>query len=99
MANIVNRLDGLDLDAGLAGYQNPLAARMTTPLAIIAHPHPTFAANDLDDLGRVGGESDRSGEDHSNGLARLIRETQVVGNHAAIKVNIGVLIDRHVIKL
>jgi hypothetical protein len=49
----MNRFDRLDLDTGLARYLNPLATRVATPLAFLAHPNPTFAANDLDDLRRV----------------------------------------------
>ena len=61
VADVVNRLNGLNLEAGLAGHLKALAALMIVPLIRVADSHPTFAAHDLDDLGHVGRKLDGGG--------------------------------------
>ena len=61
VADVVNRLDGLNLKAGLAGHLKALAALMTVPLVRVANFYPTFSAHDLNDLGDVGRKLDGGG--------------------------------------
>lgn len=99
VADVVNRLDGLNLEARLAGYLKPLAAFMTVPLVRVTNSDPTFSAHNFDDLGHVGRKLDGGGQDHADGFSGMVGKPQVVGDHATVKIDIRVLVDRYMLEL
>ena len=99
MADVLNRFDSLDLEAGLAGHLKALAALMAMPIVCVANAYPTLSADDLNDLRDVGRKLDGGGQDHADGFSGMVGKPEVVGDHAAIKIDIRVRIDRYMLEL
>ena len=72
VADVVNRLDRLNLEAGLARHLKALAALMTVPLIRVANSYPTLSAHDLNDLGDVGCKLDGGWQDHADGFSGMV---------------------------
>ena len=99
MADVVNWFDRLNLEAGLPGHLKALATLMMVPLVCVTNSHPTFSADDFDDLGDVGHKLDGRWKYYADGLSSVVWKPQVVGDHATVKIDIRVLIDGHVLEL
>lgn len=99
VADVVNRFDRLDLEAGLPGHLKALPALMAVPLVCVTNSHPTFSADDFDDLGDIGRKLDGRWEDDADSFSSVVGKPQVVGDHATIKIDVRVLVDGYMLKL
>ena len=99
VADVVNRLDRLNLEAGLPGHLKALTALMVVPLVFVTNSHLTFSAYDLDKLWDVGRKLDGRWEDYADGFSSVVGKPQVVGDNATVKIDIRVLVDRYVLEL
>ena len=92
MADVVNRLDGLNLEAGLARHLKALAALMTVPLIRVANSYPTLSAHDLHDSGDFGGKLECGWPLHAAGLSGMVGNALVEGNHDTVQIELRVVV-------
>jgi hypothetical protein len=99
MANVIERLNGFNIEARVSRHFKTLAGFIGFPVVFALVAHPAFSADDFHDLRRTGVECERRGENHADGFLGAIAKQHGMRDAFAVEVDIGFLDDADLIKL
>ena len=74
VADVVERFDGFDIEAGIARHTEALTRFIEFPVSFTFDARTTGSCRDFHDLRNAGIEYQRRGQDHADGFFRPISE-------------------------
>src|SRR5512135_3740022 len=99
VADVVQRLDGFDVEAGIARHREALAGCVVLPVALTLEPDAAAAGVQLHDLRRAGIEGERRRKDDADALARAVGEQHRMAHALAVEIDVRLLDHAHVVEL